>query len=134
MSKRDDFRWMWAEACELLEQAERLQRQFFVPARSAAQQAAWTPPVDLFETDSLLWAIVALPGVGAEQIQLSIEGRHLVVAGARSLPFQVRACAIRRLEIPSGRFERRIELPPGHYELIDRSFAEGCLHLGLRKL
>ena len=30
MSKANDpARWMWAEACELIDQAERLQRQFF---------------------------------------------------------------------------------------------------------
>jgi HSP20 family molecular chaperone IbpA len=41
---------------------------------------------------------------------------------------------IYRLEIPYGRFERRIALPAGQYELVDRRLEQGCLTLGLRRL
>ena len=41
--------WMWAEACERLGQAERLQRQFFRPTASQAVTAAWEPPADVYE-------------------------------------------------------------------------------------
>jgi HSP20 family protein len=29
MATRDPTAWMWAEACQMLEQAERMHRQFF---------------------------------------------------------------------------------------------------------
>ena len=130
MPREDIEAWMWAEACELLDRAERLNRQFFQPKR----QAVWEPPVDLFETDRALWVVVALPGVAAEQVEMTIQGTRLIVAGVRSLPPQVRGAAIRRLEIPAGRFERHVELPPGHFEVVERSFANGCLMLGLGKI
>jgi len=120
---------MWAEACELLDRADRLQRQFFRPSRSAA----WEPPVDVFETEHAVWIIAALPGVRAKQLDIAIAADSVIIAGERSLPVQSRAI-IHRLEIPHGRFERRIALPAGRYEVERRDLADGCLILGLRKL
>lgn len=124
---------MWADAIELLDRAERLQRQFFEVRPMATEGASWEPPVDLFETEDALWAVVALPGVTADQVQLTIEGGTLLVSGVRALPKEVRRAAIHRLELPAGRFQRRIQLPPGHYELVERRLTDGCLSLGLRK-
>jgi HSP20 family protein len=132
MSPNDTRAWMWAEACELLDRAERLNRQFFQPV--STRRAVWEPPVDLFETERAVWVVVALPGVTPEHVEMAIQGNRLIVAGVRSLPPQVRGAAIRRLEIPAGRFERQIELPPGHFDVAERSFANGCLMLGLRKI
>jgi HSP20 family protein len=125
---------MWAEACELLERAERLNRQFFQPRATEGRQPGWEPPVDMLETDGELWILVALPGVGAEQLQVLVDGRTLAVVGERPMPGRTRAGIIRRLEIPYGHFERRIELPPGRFEIRHRELADGCLVLGLRKL
>ena len=133
MTRRDDWSWMWADACALLDRAEGLQRQFFQP-RIDSYRPAWEPPVDVFESRQTLWLVIALPGVTAEQVELLIDGSTLIVAGERTLPSQARMAEIRRLEIPAGRFERRITLPAGRFELCERSLAEGCLRVGLRKL
>jgi HSP20 family molecular chaperone IbpA len=125
---------MWAEACELLERAERLHRQFFVPQRSKGRQPAWQPPVDLLETESELWICVALPGVAKEQLEVLVEAGVLIVSGVRPLPGAAKGARIHRLEIPYGRFERRIELPPGRFDVVQRDLIDGCLTLGLRKL
>ena len=42
--------------------------------------------------------------------------------------------AIHRLEIPYGRFERRIALPAGRFEVARSDLVDGCLTLSLRKL
>ena len=47
---RNQPTWMWAEAFDLLERADRLHRQFFRFERSAAQAPRWEPPVDVVET------------------------------------------------------------------------------------
>ncbi len=125
---------MWAEACELLEEAERLQRQFFVPARSRSKGPTWEPPVDVLETEHELAIQVALPGVGPDQLKVVIDGGTLIVTGVRPMPGQSRNTIIRRLEIPYGRFERHIELPAGRFEIGRRELADGCLLLTLRKL
>jgi HSP20 family protein len=134
MRSRDPRIWMWAEACELLEQAERLRRQSFVPARGLAKGPVWEPPADVLETEHELSIQVALPGVAPDQVQVVIDDGTLIVTGLRPMPGQSRTTMIRRLEIPYGRFERRIELPAGRFEIGRRDLADGCLTLTLRKL
>jgi HSP20 family protein len=125
---------MWASACELLERAERMHRQFFQPRPGDARQPSWEPPVDILETDDELWIVVALPGVGADRLKVVLDSGTVVVAGERPMPGRSHAGVIRRLEIPYGRFERRVELPPGRFEVGRRELVDGCLVLGLRKL
>jgi HSP20 family molecular chaperone IbpA len=123
---------MWAHALQMLDRAERIQQRFFDPGR--AGQASWEPPVDIFETASGLFLVVALPGVQSEAIAVSFEGGACIVSGKRELPLSMEPAVIRRIEIPYGQFERRVALPPGHYELARREVVAGCLLLSLRKL
>ena len=134
MPPRHPGAWMWAEACELLDRAERLHRQFFVPQGTQGQQPTWAPPVDLLETEEELWIYVALPGVGKEQLEVVVEQGTLIVRGERPMPGHARGTVIHRLEIPYGQFERHVELPPGKYDAVRRELIDGCLTLALRKL
>jgi HSP20 family protein len=133
MRLRNPNSWMWAEALELLQDAERLQRQFFRigPADGAP---CWEPPVDLYQTGGELRLLVALPGVTAQQIEVMLAPGQIIVRGERALPANSRRAAIHRLEIPYGRFERRISLPDGGFELIDQRLEHGCLVLTLQGL
>jgi HSP20 family molecular chaperone IbpA len=124
---------MWGDARRMLDQAERLHRQFFELGRSA-RQPLWEPPVDVFETAEGLFIEVALPGVDAEGVEVSFDNGVLQVVGERNLPEVSEPAVIRRLEIPYGRFERRVRLPAGHYKLARRELVNGCLVLTLRKL
>jgi HSP20 family protein len=134
MPSRDPAIWMWAEACELLDRADRLQRQFFRPGQRNATRPTWVPPVDILETERELWILAALPGVEPDRVEVIVDGGTLIVAGERPLPVPSRAAVIRRLEIPHGRFERRIALPAGRFEVGRRDLVNGCLALSLRKL
>lgn len=130
---------MWAEALELLDQAERVQRAVFRPGpagTTAARLTCWEPPVDVLETASgELWIQVALPGVPPELLDLRVEGQALVVAGERPLPLpRGSSGTVHRLETPHGRFERRLTLPPGRYELGRHDLELGCLTITLRRL
>ena len=134
MATRNDLdAWMWAEACELLGQAERLQRQFFRPA-GGGQPVAWEPPVDVYEDERRIVILVAMPGVPAGRVQVSREAGSLLVRGARALPLSGGSQRVRQLEIPYGVFERRIALPPGHFELDVPELVDGCLVLRLVKI
>ena len=86
MTRRNPGAWIWGEAVDLLEQAERLQRQFF--RLGSAQRPSWEPPADVYGD---------------------------------------------QLEIPHGRFERRLALPPGRWELVAQELANGCLQLLLAR-
>ncbi|MGD9507467.1 MAG: Hsp20/alpha crystallin family protein [Geminicoccaceae bacterium] len=126
--------WMWAQALQLLDQAERAHRDLFRPSGTRRRTACWEPPVDVFETDAEVWVQVALPGVATDQVEVRLEDGGITVAGERTLPTPRGAGVIRRLEMPHGCFERRIALAAGRYELTRRELAQGCLTLTLRKL
>lgn len=132
MRRDDPQNWMWSEAVAMMLRAEQLQRQFFQP-RPTVRQVAWEPPVDVLELEREVLILVALPGVDAEQVEAVIDGDMLVVAGRRVYPPEFRTAVIHRLELPQGRFERRIPLPPGRYTDVNRSAANGCLLFSLRK-
>lgn len=126
-------RWMWSEACEMLARAERLHNAFFRPAQSASRLPAWEPPVDMLETELEVLVLLALPGVDADRVEAVIEDSDLIVAGSRELPAALRTAIIHRLELPQGRFERRVRLPAGRYTGVHRSTVNGCLLITLEK-
>ncbi|KAB2939997.1 MAG: Hsp20/alpha crystallin family protein [Hyphomicrobium sp.] len=124
---------MWSEACEMLARAERMHRQFFQPVRSFSRQPAWEPPADVLENEREVLVVVALPGVKPDQVEAAIDGGDLIVSGARTLPAELGSAVIHRLELPQGRFERRLALPAGRYSNVRRTFADGCLLVLLSK-
>jgi HSP20 family molecular chaperone IbpA len=124
---------MWAEAQRMLERAERLHQRFFEPTQ-AGRKPSWEPPVDIFETAGGLLIEIALPGVDPERLEIAYEGGILSVAGERPLPCAAEPAVIHRLEIPYGRFERRLALTAGRYELVRHQLTHGCLALSLRRV
>jgi len=133
MSSRNATGWMWAEACDLLDQADRMHRQFFRLAASARSRAVWEPPVDVFEDEREVVIVVALPGVAEQGVELTLEAGVLIVRAERHIPAAGARGAVRRLEIPYGHFERRIPLANLRLEAGTREFSDGCLILRLRK-
>lgn len=125
-------RWMWADACELLARAERIHRQFFTPL-AVEGTIGWSPPVDLYETEDELIALIALPGVAPGDVEIGLFGRTLEVRGHRRIPALARGAAIHRLEIPQGRFLLRFNLPEAGAALAAQGFEDGCLLLRLAK-
>jgi HSP20 family protein len=133
MTARDVEVWMWSEACEMLARAERLHRQSFGLSRSRARVPAWEPPVDVLETEREVLVLVALPGVNLDEVQAAIEDGELVILGTRAVPAALREAVIHRLELPQGRFERRVALPAGRYADVRRAAVDGCLVISLQK-
>jgi HSP20 family protein len=123
---------MWSEACAMLARAEGLHRELFRPTGPSALPA-WEPPVDVLETDHEVLVLVALPGVDPDRVEAAIDGNDLVFAGTRVYPSELRTATIHRLELPQGRFERRVRLPGGRYSAVRRSAADGCLLIRLQK-
>jgi HSP20 family protein len=132
MSRDNPRSWMLSEAVEALMRAERMHREVF-QLRPTTSRPAWEPPIDVIETGEQVLIFIALPGVAIERVEATIEGGTLVVSGRRVLPPQLSTAVIHRLELPQGRFERRIPLPAGFYDEITRSVDDGCLLISLRK-
>ena len=87
----------------------------------------------MLETADAVLIFVALPGVDAEKVDLAIHGGVLLISGERVLPDELRTAIIHRLELPQGRFERRVRLPPGRYADVRRTTVNGCLVITLQK-
>jgi len=117
----------------VLVQAERLHKHIFRPRRSVGSGPSWEPPMDILETDLQVLVLVALPGVSPENVEAIIDDEDLLVTGIRILPSPLRTAVIHRLELPQGRFERRIRLPVGRYQRVRRSVVDGCLLIALDK-
>ncbi len=115
----------------MLARAERMHRQFIRPVGS--QAVAWEPPVDVLETERALLVLVALPGVDLDEAKITLQDGELVFSGVREFPAEMQTAVIHRLELPQGRFERRVRLPPGRYSAIHRATGKGCLLVTLKK-
>src|ERR1700757_4344434 len=111
MNTERHYGWMWGQACEVLDHAERLQRQFLRYTGPGVDAAVWEPPVDILETNDGLWLLFALPGVASDRIEVTLEPNALTVSAQRPLTLRSRDSVVRRLEIPHGHFVRRIVLP-----------------------
>lgn len=127
--------WMWLQACDLIEQSERLHRQFFRLSGAQRDVASWQPPVDVFEDEREIVIVVAMPGVTAERVEVIMEQGSLLVRGTRPIPLTGPRQRVHQLEIPYGAFERRIVLAQaGRLELDPPELIQGCLFLRLHKL
>src|SRR5262249_4505047 len=115
MAKRDPVNWMLSEAIEWRARAERMHQRLFSMQWTPQREPSWEPPIDVLETDRELLIFVALPGVDPDQVLAVIEDGTLIIRGDRILPAELRDALIHRLELPQGRFERRIALPAGRY-------------------
>ena len=133
MPPKDPINWMLSDAIETLARAERLHQQFLnLRPLAGTSEPSWEPPIDVLETDGEILIFIALPGVDPNEVEAMIDKGTLVVSGRRTLPPDLRNARILRLELPQGRFERRISLPTGRYA-ITRFAANGCVGLRLAK-
>lgn len=133
MAAIDPATLMWTRACELIDRAERLHRQFFQPTAVSVRDLCWEPPVDVIETDSEFLISVALPGVDGNAVKVTVESDTVMVTGFRRTDALPRRSRVHRLEIPYGRFERRITFPASSLELAQAEFTDGCLMLKFTK-
>jgi HSP20 family protein len=131
ITRRRSF--MWAEACAMLEEAERKHRQFFDLLSAPSARPVWEPPADIFADGSHVQVIVALPGARVDEVTVHMTPTGLQVDTTVAPPATSAVMNVVRLEIPYGRMRRRIELPPGRYVLTERRLEHGCLHLRLTR-
>jgi HSP20 family molecular chaperone IbpA len=124
---------MWTMACEMIDRAERLHRQFFQPVTAPVHDLCWEPPVDITETDSEVLITVALPGVDRGAVKVTVDTDRVLVEGFRGPSEMPRGNLVHRLEIPYGKLGRQITFPAARHQLGQSEFANDCLVLKLSK-
>jgi HSP20 family molecular chaperone IbpA len=141
MASRDWDFVIWQQAADLLQQAERIQRNFLQVAAGAhyrsshGRSSSWEPPVNVVETDDSLWVLSAIPGVAADRVDVHIDGHELIISGQRPLPSCCQDGELKIWEIPLGRFERRLVLVERRKPLVlgEVKLQNGLLIIELRK-
>jgi HSP20 family protein len=123
--------WMWAEACALVDEAERMHRRFIELLATPAAQPTWEPPVNVFAAHGEVLIVIALPGADADDIVIQLRADGLQVEARVPAPVLAPRNSIVRMELPYGLMRRRIQLPVGRYQLVERRLSNGCLHLRL---
>jgi HSP20 family protein len=94
----------------------------------------WQPHVDIYErTDSII-VVVELPGVNREKISVTINDGMLRISGTRPKSIPSGTIHVHQMEVPCGRFERTLRLPPlAHPEEVEAAYSEGYLTITIPK-
>jgi HSP20 family protein len=133
MAAVDPGTLMWSTACEMIDRAERLHRQFFQPTAAAIGELSWEPPIDIIDTDSEIVITVALPGVDRDDVKVTVDADGVSVVGFRRPSAIPRGSLVHRLEIPYGKFERQISFAARRLRFGRSELANGCLTLKFSK-
>lgn len=133
MRSRRAESWMWAEACALVDEAERLHRRFYQLLGPARAEPVWEPPANVFAGQREIWVTVALPGVEPQSMIVRLAPAGLAIEAKVAPPVPSERMRVLRLELPYGRLQKRIDLPAGEYVLAEQRFEHGVLHLRLIK-
>ncbi len=107
---------------------------FESPALPAALfNRAWTPPLDVWETEGELVYAFDLPGVPEEKIAVDVEDNTLTISGSRER-IEMEEGRFFRYERPYGEFSRSVALPEGTGDSEARAhYANGVLEVHVQK-
>jgi HSP20 family protein len=109
-----------------------LDRLFEEGARRSGE--SWTPRVNVFERDANLVVQAEVPGVDPADIEVTIEGATLMIAGSRRLENEESTGTYHRRELFEGSFKRTILLPEGtNPEAITAGSHDGILEVTIPK-
>lgn len=102
---------------------------------SAWFSGAWTPPVDIYETDEALVMKAELPGFSKDDISIELKENTLVIKGERKHEDEVKEGNYHRMERSYGAFQRAFMLPMTvDQEKVKAAYKDGILELRLPKV
>lgn len=97
-------------------------------------RGAWTPALDVFETQDKFVITMELPGVSPDDVDISVEDSTLVVRGERRFYSEQNEESFLRVERRFGEFTRSLTLPStADAESIQASFDQGVLTIEVPK-
>ena len=95
----------------------------------------WMPAMDVYETDERVVVTVELPGIAADDVEVSVEDSTLTVSGTREFASEVTEESYHRIERRYGSFSRAVSLPPQvDAAKVDARFEDGVLSIEVPKV
>ena len=94
----------------------------------------WLPDVDVVETEEGVVVRVELAGVRGEDMRVTVDGRTLRISGVRSSLGRADVQRLHQMEIATGPFERRVQIPIAFdRDDVSANLADGFLTVVLPK-
>jgi HSP20 family protein len=108
-------------------------REVYVTSGWQIHSSVWTPPTDVYETETSLIVKVELAGMREEDFEVVVEEQILMIRGVRSDQNERRA--YHQMEIRSGKFEIAIGLPSGvNLDEASGEYIQGFLIINFPKI
>ncbi len=125
----------WDPFKELQALQERIDKLFEESMRGRdIAPAAWTPAVDIYETDDAIILEAELPGMNEKDIEVKIEDNVLTIRGERKFEEERNEENYYRMERFYGTFQRSFTLPPNvDTEKVKAEYKKGILKVTLPK-
>ena len=113
----------------------RLQRDRLMNYYSPGQAAAAYPALNIWASDEGHFITAEMPGVRADELEISIEGDTLTIQGERSADQVPEDAQYHRRERIHGKFSRSIQLPFAvDSKQVEASFTDGVLKITMPRV
>ncbi len=128
-------RWdPFQEAMTLREAMNRLFEESLVPSITLRNGNNFVPALDLSETDDAYLIEATVPGLKAEDLNVTFENGILTISGEVKQSEETRERNYHRIERRYGRFSRSVNLPTTvRGDAIEARLENGVLHLRVPK-
>ena len=130
----------WDPFRDLLALQERMNRLFedaiarFRYSGEGGEADAWSPSVDILETEGEIILAAELPGLTKGDIDVQVVENELTIQGERTLARELQEENYHRIERNYGRFRRHFTLPVSvRKEQISATYEQGILRVVLPK-
>jgi len=124
----------WRAFDELQDRLRRWVFGEFVPPTTLSEMMAWTPAVEMAETDDELLLSVELPGMKREDIQVTLDDGVLTIRGEKKEEREEKEKRYHLWERRYGTFERSFTLPRSvDPKGIKARFEDGVLKIEMPK-
>jgi len=132
-TERPDFRNPWAEFERIRQGMDKFSQNLISEGKSHMNPTVF-PPLNIYEEGDVLLLKAELPGIQAEDLDISIEGDTLTLQGTRKHAQEDENVSYHRREIETGNFSRAIALPAKiDIDKITAKLIDGILILTLHK-
>jgi HSP20 family protein len=104
------------------------------PEESALSTGIWSPPVDIYETETDVILKAELPEVNQKDIDIQVENNTLTLKGERKFEKETKKENFHRVERAYGTFTRSFTLPNAiDQEKIRADYKDGVLKITMPK-
>jgi len=125
---------VFGELTGMQQEMNRLFDEFFGERQTEMSECAWTPMVDVSETETELRIRAELPGLNHEDIEINLQDNVLTLKGEKKQEQKEETENFHRIERCYGNFSRSFTLPANvKADAVQATFKNGILLITLPK-